>query len=387
MPKSVLFGRRVHISGSIATDPAVASTEEVDMTRELVVSLVGLLARAGATFVVPVDAEKKREKDGRPICFDWLIWQAIKDNIAKRPTGAPNPFAIAVQHHKSEDQVPPEMYELWDNLRGTDLVEIENASHWNMNSKRMELQAKWGDILIAIGGSEGVTYLANLYHDAGKHVVPLSTALTPAGQGARKLFDIGLTSSKAGQLLRTESRTAHHWINQINFSSRTSVSERAATLVELLEDLEPPKAFAVRLLNPDHPEYGSVDSFFGTIVQPIVEDEMGYRFTVIDGHQAFEHARMDQEIFAKLHRSSLVIADITGTRPNCFLELGYALGRGLPTIVTSREGSDRPFDIATFGGLSWKTEGSLKDKRQAFRDHYEAIRNRPPLVPMEPLIS
>lgn len=387
MVKSPLFGRRIHISGSISSNAEIASAVDVEATRDLIKALVQRLIKAGATFVIPVDAEKVRNADQRPICFDWLVWQAIQDNIALRPNGAPNPIAIAVQHHKSEDQIPPEKYDLWDGMRGTDLVEIENASHWNMNGKRMELQAKWGDILIALGGSEGVTFLANLYHDAGKPVVPLNAALTPAGEGARKLFAVGLTSHKASQLFRAQSKTAHQWINQINFAKRHSVDERAATLVELLEDLEPPKAFAVRLLNPEHSEFAAVDDFFETIVRPIVEDEMGYRFTVVDGQQAFEHARMDQEIFAKLHRSSLVIADITGTRPNCFLELGYALGRSLPTVVTSREGSERPFDITTLSGLSWKTEGTLKDKKQAFRDHYNAIRNRPPLVPMEPLIS
>jgi len=35
-----------------------------------------------------------------------------------------------------------------------------------MNSKRMEAQARWGDILIPVGGSEGALFLANLYHDA-----------------------------------------------------------------------------------------------------------------------------------------------------------------------------------------------------------------------------
>ena len=385
MTNSVLFGRRIHITGSISGDPEIATSENVDTTRDLVVKLVEKLVQAGATFVVPVDAEKKREDD-RPICFDWLVWQTIRDNIAKRPTGAPNPLVIAVQHHKSENQVPPEMCKLWDELRKTDLVVIENASHWNMNSKRMELQAKCGDILIAIGGDEGVTYLANLYHDAGKHVVPVGAKVTPSNQGARKLFEMGLTGAKAGQLLRTESKKPHYWINQINFSNRTSVEARATTLIKLLEDLEPPKAFAVRLLNSEHPEFIAVDNFFKTIVQPIVEDEMGYRLTVIDGKQAFEHARMDQEIFAKLHRSSLVIADITGARPNCFLELGYALGRSIPTMVTSLESSDRPFDLSTLSGLFWKKDGLTDDNKKDFRDHYNAMRNRPPLVPAEPLI-
>lgn len=387
MAKSPLFGRRIHLSGSISKYASIASTEDVDAARELVTCLVKQLMKTGASFVIPVDAEKLRDVDGRPICFDWLVWQTIKDNITSRPTGASNPVAIAVQHHKSEDQIPAEMYDLWDEMRGTDLVEIENASHWNMNGKRMELQAKWGDILIALGGSEGVAYLANLYHDAGKPVVPLNAALTHESEGARKLFAIGLSSHRASQLFKAQSKTAHHWINQINFSKRSSIAERVEVLIDLLEDLEPPKAFAVRLLNPDHSDFPAVDDFFSSVVQPIVEGEMGYRFIVVDGKQEFEHARIDQEIFTQLHRSSLVVADVTGTRPNCLIELGYALGRSLPTIVTARDGSERPFDISTFGGLSWTTEMTVQERRQAFRDHYKAIRNRPPLVPTEPLIS
>ena len=102
---------------------------------------------------------------------------------------------------------------------------------------------------------------------------------------------------------------------------------------------------------------------------------------------SYDHARIDQEIFAKLHRSSVVLADITGARPNCFLELGYALGRGLPTMVTARKGASLPFDITTFAGHHWKASGSADERRRAFKEHWQAIRNRPTLVPTEPLIS
>ena len=386
MAKSMLFGRRIHIAGSISQDPDIANSNDVCTARNLVSNLVKELIRVGATFVVPVDAEKKRD-DGHPICFDWLIWQAIKDNIAERPADSTFPLAIAVQHHKSEDQIPPQMLDLWDGLRATDLVGIENASHWNMNSKRMELQAKWGDILIAIGGGEGVTFLANLYHAAGKHIVPLDAALTPPGQGARKLFDIGLAADNTAKLFTTKSKRPHQWINQIKFSDRIPVEMRTKTLIKVLEDLEPPRAFAVRLLDCDHPEFEAVDEFFELIVRPIVEVELGYQLTVVDGQQPFDHARIDQEIFSKLHRSSLVVADITGARPNCFLELGYSLGRNLPTMVTWRKGSDLPFDIATLGGLTWETTGRLEERKRAFLDHHRAIRNRPPLVPIEQLVS
>ena len=387
MRKSPLFGRRIHIAGSITPDLTLASTDDVLHARKLVEGLVREVMKRGATFVVPVDAEKSRPVDSLPICFDWLVLETVHANLASRPADAALPLVIAVQHHKNESQIPAQFEVLWDNMRVSDLVQIENAAHWNMNSKRMETQARWGDILITLGGSEGVLFLANVYHDAGKPVVPLNAPICPPDGGARRLFNFGLSSSQAGRLFKSVDRGAHAWINRINFTSRQPVEEQVAALVELLEAIEPPRAFVVRLLDPTHPDYPDVEAFFKTVAQPIIEDELGFKMTVVDGRQPLDHAWLEQEIFAKLHRSRVVFADITGMRPNCFLELGYAFGRGLPTMVMAKEGSQQPFDITTFAGLHWEVGGSLEQRRKAFRDHWDAIRNRPPLVPAEPLIS
>jgi hypothetical protein len=381
-----LFGRRVHIAGSISTDPQVALPAEVETARAFVRDLVQELLQRGANFVLPVDAEKEREADGLPICFDWLIWRILHAGLARRPANTPDPLVIAVEHQKNEDQVPPEFLELWDNLRSSDRVQIENVSHWNMNSKRMEAQARWGDILIALGGSEGVLFLANLYHDAGKPVVPLNFPITAANTGARRLFTLGLSSTYAHRLFQPTEHSAHSWINRINFTGRKSVSERVETVMDLLEAIERPRAFAVRLMNEQHEDYAAVQDFFDIVVQPIVEGEFGYKLIVVDGRQLYQEPRIDHEIFAKLHRSRVVLADITGMRPNCFLELGYALGRGLPTMLMAKDGSWHPFDIHTLAP-QWKTYGSVEDRRRAFREHWAAIQTRPPIVPAEPLIS
>ena len=386
MTRSPLFGRRIHIAGSIAGNASIATLDEVQAARELVKGLVLDLIKRGATFVVPVDAEKLRKDDDLPICFDWLIWKTLYDNLSRRPFGAPNPLAIAVQHHKNEEQIPPEFEQLWDDLRASDLVHIENVSHWNMNSKRMEAQARRGDIFIALGGSDGVLFLANLYHDAGKPVVPLNARITSPDSGARRLFSSGLDSTRAQRLFQTIHDSAHTWINRINFTSRKPVSERVSMIIDLLETLEKPQAFVVRLLNPKCEDYEDVETFFKEVVQPIIENELGYKMTVINGSQPYEYARIDQEIFAKLHRSSVVLADITGMRPNCLIELGYALGRGLPTMLMIKEGNQHPFDISTLGALHWKTSGTIKDRQQAFRTHWAIIQDRPPLVPAESLI-
>ncbi|MCK1513745.1 hypothetical protein IVB22_14425 [Bradyrhizobium sp. 190] len=388
MPRSPLYGRRIHISGSVVDDTTVAPASEVHGARELIAGLAKELIKRGANFVVPVDAEPLRKVDALPICFDWLIWKTIKDSLALRPANVPGPLAVAVQHQKTEDQIPEDYVGLWDELRASQLIKIESAAHWNMNSKRMEAQARFGDILIALGGTEGVLYLANLYHDAGKPIIPLNLALCPETTGARCLYNFGLASSQTRRLFQiADDGDAHDWVNRIRFPQRQSIADRVSVLVELLESLERPKAFAVRLLNPDLPDYADVQNFFDTVVQPVVEGELGYHLVVIDGRQAYEYSRIDQEIFAKLHRSSVVLADITGARPNCFLELGYALGRGLPTMVMVLEGASLPFDITTFSGLHWKTSGTVDDRRRAFREHWQAIRNRPSLVPAEPLIS
>jgi hypothetical protein len=385
--RSSLFGRRIHIAGSVSTNVAVATKDNVEQARSFLAALIPELMARGATFVLPVDAEKVRDADGLPICFDWLIWQTLLDHLVRRPANAAIPLAVAVEHYKTEEQIPPQFHALWDDLRASDLVRIENASHWNMAGKRMEVQAKWGDILLALGGSEGVLFLANIYHDAGKPVVPLNLALTPADDGALRLFSKGLSSVDAPRLFQVTELGAHAWMNRINFSSRTPMENRVKATIDLLEALEPPKAFAVRLLNPQHEDFASVQDFFDVVVQPVIEGELGYRLTVVDGRQAYDYARIDQEIFAKLHRSRVVLADITGMRPNCFLELGYAFGRSLPTMLMVREGADHPFDIHSFAGLHWKTSGTADERRRAFREHWSAIQTRPPLVPMEPLIS
>ena len=337
--------------------------------------------------MVPVDAEPTREVDGFPICFDWLVWKTISEAMVTRPPNVPGPFAFAIQHHKTETQIPDAYLDIWDKLRSSQHIDIESAVRWNMNAKRMETQAKRGDILITIGGGEGVRYLANIYHEAGKPVVPLNFPIVAQNTGSRELHQFGLASDNSRHLFEiAEGGNSHSWMNRIDFPPRQKVADRVNVVIDLLESLERPTAFAIRLLNGEHDEFAAVQDFFDIVVKPFVEDELGYRLRVIDGSQAYDHARIDDEIFAKLHRSSLVIADLTGTRPNCFIELGYALGRCIPTLVTARSGFQPPFDITTIAELHWKTDGTVAERRRALREYWLAVRNRPPLVKSEGLL-
>jgi hypothetical protein len=48
--------------------------------------------------------------------------------------------------------------------------------------------------------------------------------------------------------------------------------------------------------------------------------------------------------------------------------------------------TERPFDIHSLSTYDWRPGGSADDRRRKFREHLEAIKNRPPIVPVEPLI-
>jgi hypothetical protein len=85
----------------------------------------------------------------------------------------------------------------------------------------------------------------------------------------------------------------------------------------------------------------------------------------VDRHNA--GGLLYSEIIAFIEESDLIVADLTHERPNCYLEVGYAMGAGRSTnlILTAREdhGADHPghrpggpkvhFDLVGYDILFW----------------------------------
>ncbi len=66
--------------------------------------------------------------------------------------------------------------------------------------------------------------------------------------------------------------------------------------------------------------------------------------------------RCDQDAFTGdiLHRlkgrittADVVIADLTGSNPNVYLEVGYAWGKSVPTLLIAKQGEELKFDVKT----------------------------------------
>ena len=177
-------------------------------------------------------------------------------------------------------------------------------------------------------------------------------------------------------------------MGKVDFNNRGRTNEQQVNIIlELLDDLDAPHAFVARLMDDKHDSSSAVDEFFRQVISPIVEEEYGYKIAVVDGSQPYKNPTIQQDIFEKLHRSQLALVDLTGGRPNCFIELGYALGRGLSTMLLAQEGEKMPFDIQGVPIHYWESSGSIDQRRKAFQTYWKANIRRPPLVPPEALIE
>jgi hypothetical protein len=156
------------------------------------------------------------------------------------------------------------------------------------------------------------------------------------------------------------------------------VAKVVTSLMELMAVIDRPNAFYVRLLNNKSEEYPVVERFFREVVDPVIE-QIGYR-RIEMGTDPTERGFINVEIFERLHYSELAIVDVTGLRPNCFIELGYALGCKIPVIVTAREGTVLPFDQSAIPCHFWNLESSAEKNTHSLLDFVDRNIGRPPLI-------
>lgn len=380
-----LQGRRIHIAGS--ADPEGDETK-LAYAHTLISELVDAIAAEGALFVIPFGQEPhlKDRDDGPAIIFDWTLAEAVHRalvNGVTRSSGPNGRLVGSLATSKTDSQIPAHRRPIFDDLRDRGAILLEfQAPGWTAGASRRQRLAQMGDVLIAISGGEGVEHLAIEYSAKGKPVIPLDLQLGASSRdgsgGASRLFGRALSDpadffrvedpqSTSDLLDRTRTRDATVPTNQV-----------VAAIVTLLHALKAPEVFYVRMLNDALPEYASVEKFFRGTVDSLVS-ELGYKPLQM-GRGKNEFAWMNQAIFDSLHHSSLVLVDLTGVRPNCFMELGYALGNRQRVIVTARDDTKIPFDAFAVEAFQWKEVEDPKVQIDRFRTHWERNISIPALV-------
>jgi hypothetical protein len=380
-----LRGRSFLVAGS-----ADAQTPEADLlyAHALVRELTHALAREGARFVVSFGKEPRLEgrEDGPSIIFDWTVAEVIQSTVADgvaQPSGPSGKLITTIATEKTFSHVPQNRRELYDGLRSAGAISMEFLDPgWGSGAIRRQRQAQLADILIAISGGEGVEHLAQEFSSLGKQVLPLDLELGASCRdgsgGAPKLFREALKLPNLFFDVRAGESGPELLDRCAARACVIPTSQVTGALLRLIDALVPPKAFYVRLLNKDLPEYAPVERFFRDVVDPTVT-ELGFEVLQM-GMGVNEFAWMNQAIFDRLHYSNVAVVDLTGLRNNCFMELGYALGRPQRVILTARKGTSLPFDSFALEAFLWDPARPLGDLRKEFREHWARNINMPPLV-------
>jgi len=377
----MIRGLRVHVAGSAATD---CEGELLGAAHEFLRAFGAEIVGRGGGLVLGAGGEPRGES-GQPCIFDWTVLEIVgglADPAPDWPTARAQRFAV-VASQRGLEKIPEWRAELWEKCRSRSDFKLETTpAGWRMAGLIRDRQVLRGDILLALGGGAGTEHLAQLYREEGKPVIPIHAelgAITNDGRGGSQyLFEWALADIGSFFRLRDDAGDAAGRLSGLRLAADTDVLALAAETANLIGDLQPPRAFYVRLLATGHALFVEVEDFFRQVVDPvIVERGFSRREMGVDKPEA---AFMNVEIFQTLHRASLVVADLTGVRPNCMMELGYALGRGRRVVVSAKDGTELPFDEDKLPTYMWTSTEPLDERIATYRDWLERNMDLPPLV-------
>lgn len=79
------------------------------------------------------------------------------------------------------------------------------------------------------------------------------------------------------------------------------------------------------------------------------------------------------QIIEHIAESELILADLTGARPNCYYETGVAYALGKELILTIKKGERAHFDLSVYRFIEWKTEHELRLK---LREGFNSVKHK-----------
>jgi hypothetical protein len=374
-------GLRVHITGSAAAE---GSDALIARAHSFIRALAAETIAYGGGLVLGAGGEPRNET-GQPCIFDWTALEVIADAPDPAPGWPllrPERFVVVVSQ-RGLDKIPANRAETWERCcRRSDFQLVVAPPGWRMAGIIRERQVLRGDILLVLGGGAGAEHLAELYSDEGKPVVPVRADLGAychdGNGGSRFLHARAISDPDNFFRLRDGAGSATARISNLLLRTDTDTDTMARQVAQLLADLRPRPAFYVRLLDASHDDYPAVERFFRDVVDTVVVE---HGFTPYEmGRGSPQAAFMNVEIFESIHRAGLVVVDLTGVRPNCTMELGYALARRRRVVISARKGTKLPFDEDKLPTCIWEDTGARTERLDAYRRWFDRNSELPPVV-------
>jgi nucleoside 2-deoxyribosyltransferase len=151
-------------------------------------------------------------------------------------------------------------------------------------------------------------------------------------------------------------------VREIRFDE---ASEQTKSLMEKLLQPQKNQIFVIMKMGDSR-----LDSAYQNVIKPLGE-EFGYKVLRVDEIQ--DSGMINKQILESIVESEIVLADLTGGRPNCYYETGVAHATGKELVLIITKGEKKHFDLAGNRFIEWSTENSLRAK---LRRRFVAIQAR-----------
>lgn len=378
--------RRLHLAGS--ADKHNSDPDLLSYTHDAIREFVRIYAADGGTFVTGLPGpEPLREGLDVPCTFDWTVVETLAaclDDGSVEPRVRGEPLLMVRTSRTAYDRIEEHRRAQLQTLKDADAVDLKFLPDtWRSGALMRQAQAEVGEALITFSGGAGVEHLVNLYVGTGRHVIAVDVDLgcwsNDAVMGGTKLARKALTDASLFARLEDQAIPLETRLTSLVIEAgRSTPTEYAERLARLVADLARPEVFCVRLLDQGHEDYEYVQAFLTKVAKPALE-QAGYRMVDLGVDQQ-QHAFMNEEVFKRLHFSERVLCDLTGLRPNCTTEMGYALGQQKPVVITAKEGTFKPFDLDKLPWHMWQPGGEGDEAVDRLCQHIDQFLGRAPLV-------
>lgn len=380
------MSRRLHVAGS--AHPSTARPKFLRFAHEVVRHAVDDHLTDGGSLLCQLGDDPRHDSaDDLRCLFDWTVMETCLHALDAGNANADFdgcPLVHAVCSTTGRAKVSPKNERTLSALRDAGALQISTLPElWRSGALIRQVQARFGEVLVTIGGSVGVEHLAELYAQDKKPIIPLDLDIGSfygdGRRGGNSLVSQARTQPGAFFEVSQLPSAAAHLDGLRATPIRLSAKEMADRLGLLLKSLRSKQAFYVRLLDRKSLDFEDVDWFFRNVVDHVVAKRSFERLEV--GTDPSREAFIDADIFVNLHYADAAIVDMTGQRLNCAIELGYALARSYPVILSVRDGDcSPPFDVDKLPFFFWDRSQDMTALRAGLDAHWSRHAARPPVV-------
>ena len=207
-----------------------------------------------------------------------------------------------------------------------------------------------------------------------KQVKPLTRAGIPSlfNYGATDYITIVKTEQK---LKRPQKDKTPSELSDKNFIKRNCATEEFLGEMQILASSPTGRSLIERsLTKPEKKifvimQFGDedLDSAYEGVIKPLGEE---FGFDVVRVDEIQDSGNISQQILENISTSRIVIVELSGERPNCYYEAGFAHALGKEIVFSIRQGNKIHFDLAGYRFITWRTEA---DFRRQLRERLESI--------------